>query len=158
MQTMVRGFVLALTAGVATLTLVACDKTSTPATPSAEATTSATSTGSPTTSITVRGSVVDSENRLLPNMAIECLGDVICEPSGFDVTTAGHQHRVENTDSNGSFSMVAIGHAGSRGSFLVNANGAGYQVGWRQVEWPDASCTSDRCTVTVDFKLTSVAD
>jgi hypothetical protein len=43
---------------------------------------------------------------------------------------------------------------------MMNANGRGYQVEWREVVWPDAACTPDqgRCTLRVDFKLVSVAD
>jgi hypothetical protein len=116
----------------------------------------------PPTSITVRGTVVDSSNRRLANATVECPGDdVSCAGPYSQVTAEGHGHQVTTTGADGSYEIVATSRSGgARGPFLINANGRGYQVEWRQVEWPDPACTSDqaRCAITVDFTLTSVAD
>lgn len=157
----------ALPAGWAMLILAACGTTSTPTTvpeavsatkPTATTTLAATAAA---TSVTVRGTVVDSSNRRLANATIECPGDVLCTGPYGQVSAEGHGHQVTRTDANGSYELVATSlSGGATGSFLMNANGHGYQVEWRQVEWPDPACTSDqaRCAVTVDFRLTPVAD
>ncbi len=153
----------ALPAGAAMLILVACGSTSTPTAPAEAvpamkaAAPAAAATAAVTASVTVRGSVVDSSNRPLPNIIIECLGDVACTRPEYQPSAQGHEHRVETTDAKGSYELVATSQSGSTASaFSMNANGPTYLVAWRQVEWPDPACTSDqaRCTVTVNFTLT----
>jgi protocatechuate 3,4-dioxygenase beta subunit len=167
MRAMLRRLVRTLPAGSAMLILAACGSTSTPTSPAeAVAATKAAETptagaAGPATSMTVRGTVVDSSNRLLANATIECLGDVVCAGPYRQVSAEGHGHQVTKTGADGSYEIVATSPSGSAtGWLLMNANGRGYQVEWRQVEWPDPACTSDqaRCAVTVNFSLTPVSD
>jgi hypothetical protein len=155
-------------AGSAILILAACGGSSAPTAP-AEVVAATKSAGPATgaaadaaTSITVRGTVVDSSNRRLADATIECPGDVVCAgPNGGQVSAEGHGHQAMRTRADGSYELVATSRSGgAKGGFLMNANGRGYQVAWRQVEWPDPACTSDqpRCAVTVDFSLTPVSD
>ena len=112
-------------------------------------------------SITVRGSVVDSSNRPLANVTIECPGDVECTERFPEVSADGHGHQVQRTDANGLYEIVATSRPGATASgFLMNANGRGYEVQWRQVEWPGPACTWDqpRCALTVDFRLTPASE
>jgi hypothetical protein len=164
MRTELRRFGRTLTAGSAMVILAACGSTPTPTAP-AEAVVAekATSTGAAAApvSVTVRGSVVDSSNRQLANITIECLGDVQCTGPNYQVIAEGHDHRVGTTDTNGRFEVVATSRSGASASgFLMNANGRGYEVQWRQIEWPDLACSADqaRCALTVNFMLPSVAD
>ena len=167
MRAMLRRLGRTVPAGSAMLILAACGGTSTPTAPAeAVAATKATVTATdaaaaPVTSAKVRGTVVDSSDRRLANATVECLGDVVCAGPYGDVSAEGHGHQVTTTDADGSYEIVATSRSGgARGPFLMNANGRGYQVEWRQVEWPDPACTSDqaRCAIIVDFTLTSVAD
>ncbi len=153
-----------LAAGSAVLILAACDSTSTPMAPT-EATASAKSATAAAAanpvSATVRGSVMDSTNRLLANVNIECLGDVNCALPDYQVSADGHQHRVGKTDANGAFEIVATGLPGSSSSgFMMNANGQGYEVQWQQVTWPGPACSSDqpRCIVAVNFRLNPMSE
>jgi len=164
MLTVMRQLRRALPAGSVMLILAACGGTSTPTAPAEEPAatkaTAALAAGAPS-SVTVRGSVVDSSNRLLANANIECLGDVQCTGPYAEVSAEGHEHRVATTDANGVYRIVATRQSeGAASRFMMNANGRGYQVEWREVEWPDPACTSDqaRCAITVDFRLTPVAD
>jgi len=168
MRAMLRRLGRAVPAGSAILILAACGGTSTPTAPAEAvrgtkaAATPTEAASAPATSITVRGVVVDSSNRPLANVTVECPGaEVRCAGAYGDVSAEGHEHQVTKTDTNGSFEIVATSRSGgAAGSFLMNANGRGYQVEWRQVRWPDPACTSDqaRCSATVNFSLTSVAD
>lgn len=168
MRAMLRRLGRALPAGSAILILAACGSTSTPTGPAEgvaatkPAATATDAAAAPPTSITVRGTVVDSSNRRLANATVECPGDdVLCAGPGTQVTAEGHGHQVTTTRADGSYEIVATSRSGgATGRFLMNANGRGYQVEWRQIEWPDPACTSEepRCALTVDFTLTSVAD
>ena len=149
------------------LMLAACGGTSTPTAPPESVAAKATApvpdaAAAPATSITVRGTVVDSSSRRLANATIECPGDeVSCTGPYSEVSAEGHGHHATKTDANGSYEIVATSRpGGGTGRFLMNANGRGYQVEWQQVAWPDPACTADqaRCAVTVNFRLTSVAD
>ena len=168
MRAMLRRLGRTLPAGSAILILAACGSASTPTgpaegvaatKPAAAATDAAAAVPA---SITVRGTVVDSSNRRLANATVECPGDdVSCAGPLSQVTAEGHGHRVTTTGADGSYEIVATSRSGgATGRFLMNANGRGYQVAWRQVEWPDPACTSDqaRCAITVNFSLTPVAD
>lgn len=150
-----------LPAAVAIATLAACDSTSMPTASQSAGTTQATAaTGAPVTSIAVRGSVVDSFDRPVANAVIECVGEVRCI-RGSDITEEGHEHRATKTDENGLYGTIATSQAlDGTGGFMMNANGRGYEVSWRSVEWPDLACTSDqaRCSVTVHFRLAPIAD
>ena len=153
-----------LAAGSAVLILAACDSTSTPMAPT-EATASAKSATSGAAaapvSATVRGSVVDSTNRVLANVNIECLGDVHCTLPDYQVSADGHEHRAGKTDANGAFEIVATSLPGTSSTgFLMNANGQGYEVQWQQVTWPGPACSSDqpRCNLTVNFRLNPASD
>ncbi len=151
----------ALAAGSAALMLVACGGSSmlTTAsdgdTPAAMKTTAQNAATVPV-SATVRGSVVDSANQPLANMNIECLGNVHCTLPDYQVSSQGHQHRIAQTDAKGAYEIVASSLPGTPStSFMMNANGQGYNVTWQQVTWPGPACSSDqsRCTVTVNFKV-----
>lgn len=154
-----------LAAGSAALMLVGCGGSSmlttasdgdTPATMKSTATSSA----AIPVSATIRGSVVDSANQPLADMNIECLGNVHCTLPDYQVSSQGHQHRIAQTDAKGAYEIVASSLPGtSSTSFMVNANGQGYNVAWQQVTWPRPACSSDqpRCTVTVNFTLTATA-
>ncbi len=112
-------------------------------------------------SATVRGSVVDASNRPLANASIECLGDVHCTQPDYQVSAQGHQHRITQTDAKGAFEIVASSLPGtSSATFMMNANGQGYDVAWQRVSWPGPACSSDqsRCTVTVNFRLSLASD
>jgi hypothetical protein len=112
-------------------------------------------------SATIRGSVVDSSNRALANVNIECLGDVRCAEPGAQVVAEGHEHQVGQTDANGRFEIVASSLPGTSSTgFMMNANRRGYEVTWKQVAWPGPACSSDqaRCTITVDFKVNPTQD
>jgi hypothetical protein len=112
-------------------------------------------------SATIRGSVVDSSNRPLSSVNIECLGNVHCTQPDYQVSAQGHQHRITQTDASGAFEIVANSLPGtSSTSFMMNANGQGYNVAWQQVNWPGPACSSDqpRCTVTVNFRLSLAPD
>lgn len=153
-------------AGSAVLTLAACGGASSPTAPAqpVAATRAAemqVEAAAAPVSVTVRGTVVDSAGRPLANINIECVGDAHCTPANYDVSAEGHEHRAGRTDANGSYEVVATSASGGAGgAFLMNANGLGYQVGWRQVAWPRPACTSDqaRCALSVNFALTAVAD
>ena len=111
-------------------------------------------------SATIRGTVVDASNRSLANMTVECLGDVHCTQPQYQVSAdgQGQAHRITFTDAKGAFVLVANSLPGtSSASFMMNANGLGYDEAWRQVAWPGPACSSSesRCTVTVDFKLSA---
>jgi len=153
-----------LPAGSALLFLAACDGTSAPTAPvSTVVPRAATSAASATTpaSILVRGLVVDSSNRPLANAQLECPGPVRCASPNERVSAEGHDHHATTTDTNGAYAIVATDlSAGSASGFLMNANGRGYLVDWRQLEWPVPACTSDeaRCAVTVNFTLTPAPD
>jgi hypothetical protein len=145
------------------LMLVACDNASAPTAP-AEAVVSTRATAAVVAaapvSVTVRGFVVDSSDRRLANINIECLGNVTCAGPHSQPSAEGHDHRVGATNADGSYEVVATSRGDAGSGFMMNANRQGYQVEWRQVAWPDPACTSDqaRCALTVNFKLTSVAD
>jgi hypothetical protein len=112
-------------------------------------------------SATIRGSVVDSSGRLLSGVNIECLGNVHCTQPDYQPSAQGHQHRITQTGANGAFEIVASSLPGtSSTSFMMNANGQGYDVAWQQVSWPGPACSSSqsRCTVTVNFRLTLASD
>jgi hypothetical protein len=112
-------------------------------------------------SATIRGSVVDASNRPLANVNIECLGNVQCGQLDAQPSAQGHQHRITQTDASGAFAVVASSVPGTAAtSFLMNANGQGYQVEWQQVSWPGPACSANqsRCTVTVNFRLTLAPD
>jgi hypothetical protein len=129
-------------------------------TPAAMKTATQTSAAEPV-SATIRGTVVDSSNRPLANMNVECLGDVHCTQPDYQVSAEGHQHRITQTDAKGAFEIVANSLPGtSSASFMMNANGQGYDVAWRQVAWPGPACSSGqaRCTVSVSFKLNPTSD
>ena len=105
-------------------------------------------------SATIRGTVVDSANRPLANMTIECLGDVLCTRPQYEVSA--EDHRITHTDAKGAFEIIANSLPGtSSASFMMNANGPGYDEDWRRVAWPGPACSSSdsRCTVTVNFTL-----
>jgi len=109
-------------------------------------------------SATIRGTVVDPANRPLANMTIECLGDVHCTEPQYAVTA--EDHRITHTDAKGAFEIVAASLPGtSSASFMMNANGLGYDEDWRQVAWPGPGCSSSdsRCTITINFKLNPTA-
>lgn len=57
------------------------------------------------------------------------------------------------------YEIIATSRTGAS-RFLMNANGQGYEVAWREVAWPRAACSSEQpgCTVTVDFTLRPVQD
>jgi hypothetical protein len=167
MRGMLRRLGRTMPAGSAILILASCGGPSAPTAPAevvAATKSAATATGAAadtSTSITVRGTVVDSSNRRLADATIECPGDVVCAGPYGQVSAEGHGHQVMRTRADGSYELVATSRSGgATGGFLMNANGRGYQVAWRQVEWPDPACTSDqaRCAVTVDFSLTPVSD
>ncbi len=112
-------------------------------------------------SATIRGSVVDSSNRPLSNINIECLGNVHCTQVDYQPSAQGHQHRITQTDASGGFAVRASSLPGTAAtSFMMNANGQGYNVAWQQVNWPGPACSSDqsRCTVGVNFTLTVAPD
>jgi hypothetical protein len=164
-RTILRRLAWTLPFASAALVLAACGGgTSVPTAPadpvvSAKAAVTADAAAAVPVSMTVRGSVVDSSNRPLRGINIECLGDAHCEPPHYEPSADGHQHRVDKTDANGSYELVATSQSGgAAGAFSMNANGQGYQVEWRQVSWPEPACTADRCAATVNFRLTSVAD
>jgi hypothetical protein len=145
----------------AVVVLGACGGTSTPTATEVAAAAKAPSVeavATSPTSIAVSGTVFDSANRPVAGANIECPGSVHCSPNGEDVGADGHEHRVLQTDANGAYKLVANGQ--SADSFPMNANGQGYQVAWRQVAWPDASCTWEQahCAVTVNFTLAAVLD
>jgi hypothetical protein len=146
------------------LMLAACDGTSTPTAPAEAAAapkTVAEAAATTPVSVAVRGSVVDSSNRPLANITIECPGDIQCKGFYSDLIAEGHDHQVGRTDANGLYALVATGRWEGPGSgFLMNANGRGYEVQWRRIEWPDPACSSDQpgCAITVSFSLNAVAD
>lgn len=144
--------------GLSALLLVAaCDGTSTPVSPSGAGMgtgatgTSATAAASAAT-IIVRGMVVDASDRPIGDANVECPAEVSCTPPG--VTAGGHEHRAATTNAEGFYEVVATGTPAS-GAFLMNANRQGYQVEWREVKWPDPTCSWDRtgCSLTVNFSL-----
>jgi len=95
-------------------------------------------------------------------MTIECLGDVHCTQPQYQVSAEGQgqAHRITSTDAKGAFELVANSLPGaSSASFTMNANGQGYDEDWRQVAWPGPACSSSdpRCTVTLHFRLSPVA-
>ncbi len=95
-------------------------------------------------SATVRGSVVDASHRPLAGVTIECLGDVHCAQPEYQPSQ-----------------IVANSLPGtSPASFMMNANGQGYNVAWQQVTWPGPACSAgqSRCTVTVNFTLSPSSD
>jgi hypothetical protein len=153
-------FVLAV--GPAVLLLAACSDTSSPTSSEAVVArvtaTSASAAEQGSTSMTIRGIVVDSDNRRLAGITIECLGDVTCRSGDGDLIAEGHDHRIETTDADGTFEIFADGAPQATGSFLVNANGRGYHVRWLQVQWPSPTCTADRCATDLHFELTAIAD
>lgn len=151
-------------AGATVLALVACDSTSAPTSPQepvVAARAPEQRVVAAPLSVTIRGTVVDTSNRPLARANVECLGDVQCTGPYGDVGADGHDHRVSTTDANGTYHIVATSESGDAAiGFMMNANGPGYQVEWRLVQWPGPACTSGHpgCTLTVDFRLTSVAD
>ena len=69
-------------------------------------------------------------------------------------------HRITHTDAKGAFEIVAASLPGtSSASFMMNANGPGYDEDWRQVAWPGPGCSSSdpRCTITIAFRLNPAA-
>jgi hypothetical protein len=145
-------------AASATLMLAACDSASNPTAVAAqEAAIKAAEAAAAATpvSVLVRGTVVDAAGRPIVGAVIECPGeDVLCTRPFADVIAEGHEHQVGTTDAIGSFEFVATSRSDEDG-FLMNANGRGYQVAWREVAWPRRTCSSDQpgCTVTVHFTL-----
>lgn len=151
-----------LPVGSAMLMLVACDSASTPTAPAGAvvATRETAAVAAAPVSVTVRGFVVDSSDRRLANINIECLGNATCAPANAQPSAEGHDHRVGTTNADGSYEVVATSRGDAGSGFMMNANGRGYNVEWHQVAWPDAACTSDqsRCALTVNFRLSSVTD
>ena len=56
-------------------------------------------------SATIRGSVVDSSNRPLSSVNIECLGNVQCTQAEYQPSAQGHQHRITQTDAHGEHTL-----------------------------------------------------
>ena len=167
MRTTLQGLGRVMAAGSAVLMLAACDSggsiltTASDETAAMKSATATLGAAASPVSATVRGTVVDSSNKLLANVNIECLGDVHCTLPDYQVSADGHQHRIGTTDPNGAFEIVATSLPGtSTGGFMMNANGLGYEVAWQQVTWPGPACSSDqpRCTVTVNFRLSPTVD
>ncbi len=166
MRTVLSRLGLVLAAGSAVLTMAACGGSTMLTTNSdddtvATAKSATQNAAANPVSATVRGLVVDASNRPLSSVNIECLGNVHCTQPDYQVSAQGHQHRITQTDASGAFQIVANSLPGtSSTSFMMNANGQGYNVAWQQVTWPGPACSSDqsRCTVTVNFALTPASD
>lgn len=157
MRTALRRLGQTLPAAAAMLVLVACGSTTpTAATASmAPTTVQPLASSSVPSSITVQGTVLDSENRPLSNIEVECMGDVQCAPFGTQVSEQdGPDHGVK-TNADGAYLIVAT-QAGSSGNFQMGASGLGYEVQFRTVAFPASACSSDQagCHVSVNFTLT----
>jgi hypothetical protein len=152
---------LLASAAASALILAACSETATPTAPveelAAQQLTPPAAAAAPVT-VTVRGSVVDAENRAVAGAHIECLGSVDCGGSQGEVSAEGHEHRYAITGDDGRYELRATGDSGT--GFLMNANHRSYEQDWRQVEWPgDPACAADGdCTVTVNFTLRPTVD
>lgn len=107
---------------------------------------------------TVRGLVVDPANRPVPNARVECTSDADCVQYG--ELSAEHHDRdsMATTNAQGSYRLTVAPTA--EGGFLLTASARGYSPAWQTVELPDPGCTWDqpRCSVTVNFTLTPIAD
>jgi hypothetical protein len=155
MRTVLRRLGQTLPAAAAMLTFVACGSTTPTAATAAATTVQPLASSSAPSSITVQGTVVDSANRPLSNIEVECMGDVQCAPFGTQVSEQdGPDHGVK-TNADGAYLIVAT-HAGSGGTFLMGASGLGYEVQFRNVAFPASACSSDQagCAVSVNFALT----
>lgn len=112
----------------------------------------------PPSSGTVRGLVVDPANRPVPNARVECTSNADCVQ--YNKVTAEHHERdsMATTNAQGSYRLTVAPTA--RGGFLLTASARGYSPAWQTVELPDPACTWDqpRCSVTVNFTLTPIAE
>jgi hypothetical protein len=110
-------------------------------------------------SITIKGTVVDSSNRPLANVEVECMGDVQCAAFGSQVSQQDGPDNGVRTNADGAYLIVATARS-SGARFLMGASGAGYEVTIREVSFPASFCASDQagCTVALDFTLAPRVD
>jgi len=110
-------------------------------------------------SITVQGTVVDSSNRPVANVEVECMGDVQCAAFGNQVSQQDGPDNGVRTNAAGAYRIIATARS-SGVRFLMGASGLGYEVSIHETAFPASFCTSDQagCSVALDFTLTPRAD
>jgi len=167
MPTLFRGLGRALPAASAILALAACGDSMTATAPSAIQRPTATKAVAPTaapqqaSSVLVRGSVVDLANRPVVNANVECMGsNVKCMGQGIDVGAQDGPDSGVKTDASGAYALVVTQSGGLAGGFLLDANARGFQIVWRQLAVPSATCTPDQpsCTIILNFTLSPQAE
>jgi hypothetical protein len=152
-----------LPATMTALLLGACGSSSTTTSPTAAQAVSAAKTVAAAeeipSSITVQGTVVDSSNRPLANVEVECMGDVQCAAFGNQVSQQDGPDNGVRTNAAGAYLIVATARS-SGARFLMGASGQSYEVSIHEMAFPATFCASGQagCTIALDFTLTPRAD
>ena len=154
MVDLLRRFSGALPVGSAMLLLAACGSSSTPtsATSAVQTSAAAVATSGADPSVLVSGVVVDSAGRPVAHANVECMGTgVTCvRPLTQIIEQDGPDDGVF-TRADGSYAMVVT--APTADPVALNAHAPKYELQMQQARFPEAGCTADRCSVTVNFRL-----
>jgi len=144
----------ALPVGSAMLLLAACGSSSTPTAASSAVQTSAAAvaTSGADPSVLVSGVVTDSAGRPVAHANVECMGtNVTCVAPRTQLIEQDGPDDGVFTRADGSYAMVLS--APTADPVALNAHALKYELQMQQLRFPDAGCTADRCSVSLNFTL-----